>query len=98
MYRGCISDNTKQRMLCDEETPNKEGICKKCSESGCNDMPRSKSPSISCVHCDKSLECAYGQNETNLIACKGDIKFGTEESCYTHYGKTILFLQIYFSL
>lgn len=48
-------------------------------------MPRSKSSSISCMHCSKSVECAFGQDEESLIACNGDIQFGAEESCYTHY-------------
>lgn len=92
IYRGCLSDASKYSLLCEQNHPNTsatsekgQGICLKCGESGCNDVPRTKPSSISCVHCTKSEECAFGQNEQRVIACKGDIQFGTEESCYTHY-------------
>lgn len=83
MYRGCLADNDKYRALCDEDSPDKKGTCIKCSESGCNNIPKVKSASLSCVQCNKSEECAFGHEETT--PCESEIPFGSEEFCYTHF-------------
>lgn len=72
-------------MLCEKEDPNQKGVCLKCGETGCNKMAKIGSPSLSCIHCDKSAECAFGQPNVEAIPCKADVPFGTEESCYVHY-------------
>lgn len=83
MYRGCLADNDEHRALCDEENPYKKGSCIKCGEFGCNNEPKVKPPSLSCIKCDKSEECAFGQVETT--PCQNEVLFGFKESCYTHY-------------
>lgn len=89
IYRGCLTDPSEERLLCDQQTPNKSSRCVKCGESGCNDMPKMREPLLSCVHCSESEECAFGQSREKAILCKSSIQFGNEESCFTHfnYGK-----------
>lgn len=70
---------------CKEGNPDKKGICITCTEPGCNGEPRVKPPTLSCVQCDKSIECAFGQNNTQTVQCKNDIPFGSEENCYTYF-------------
>lgn len=86
IYRGCLTDASDHRLLCEQDSSDKKGICVKCSGSGCNNMPRVRPPLLSCVHCKKSHECAFGQDKNNAVTCKSQIPFGTDESCYTRFG------------
>lgn len=87
IYRGCLTDPSEERLLCDQETPNKTKKCVKCGESGCNNLPKIRKASLSCVHCEKSEECAFGQQKKKASPCQNDVPFGYQETCYTHYGK-----------
>lgn len=86
IYRGCLTDTTDHRLLCEQYHPGHKGICVKCAGSGCNNMPRVRPPLLSCIQCQKSHECAFGQDKSNATACKSQIQFGKKESCYTHFG------------
>lgn len=85
IYRGCLTDTSDHRLLCEKADPNKSDLCLKCTGTGCNNEAKIRPPSISCVQCDKSVECAFGQDKKNATKCKTDVSFGDEESCYTHY-------------
>lgn len=87
IYRGCLTDPSEERLLCDQQVPNKTKKCVKCGESGCNDLPKIRKASLSCVHCDKSEECAFGQQKEKAIPCQNDVPFSHQETCYTRYGK-----------
>ncbi|XP_055309662.1 uncharacterized protein LOC129573299 [Sitodiplosis mosellana] len=82
IYRGCMTDTNDHRLLCEKD---KKGLCLKCGETGCNNMARIRPPSLSCVHCGKSAECSFGQDEKDATQCKTNVPFGAEESCYTQY-------------
>lgn len=86
VYRGCLADNDVHRALCNENNSDNKN-CIKCSGSGCNIhyIAKSQPPSISCVKCDTSEDCAFGQNKKNATICKNKVPFGVEESCYVHY-------------
>lgn len=84
MYRGCITDASDHRLLCEGDF-NKTGVCRKCSETACNNLPKIRSPSLSCVHCNKSEECAFGQDMKNEMPCKNSVLFGVDELCYIDY-------------
>lgn len=75
-----MSDSTNARLLCDYS---KEGICIKCSDNDCNNQPKIGSSELSCLKCNDSKICAYGQNESYAVPCEKEVKFGEEESCYT---------------
>lgn len=84
MFRGCLADNDDHRTFCDEgNNPDKKGICIKCSGSGCNNIPKVRSASLSCVQCDKSEECGFGHEEAT--PCENEVPFGSVEFCYTQY-------------
>lgn len=74
-----MSDPSDSRILCDE----RYATCEKCSENACNNQPKFKKPTLSCIHCEDSQKCAFGQTEENSIECKNDVIFSTEESCFT---------------
>lgn len=81
MYRGCKSDATKERQLCDAED---NGTCVKCSDDGCNDHPMYGTPTLSCINCHDANECGFGQNVSTAAACKEAVLFGAKESCFVH--------------
>lgn len=83
IYRGCLTDPSEERLLCDRQE--KDNICIKCAETECNDMPKLREPSLSCVHCHSKIseECGFEQDKTSAIRCKKSILFGRQESCYT---------------
>lgn len=80
MYRGCLADGDDHRALCEEDDPDKKGVCIKCSESGCNNIPKVRPSSLSCVQCNKSEECAFGHVEAT--PCQTEVPFGSKEFCY----------------
>lgn len=79
MFRGCSSDSTKIRLQCDK---NEDGMCIKCSGSGCNDQPKIRKAELACVQCNGTAECAFGQDSATATACLNDVKLGDEESCF----------------
>lgn len=85
IYRGCLTDTSDHRLLCEKDDPNKKDLCLKCRASGCNNVAKVRPPSLSCIHCDKSAECAFGQDKKKATLCKSDVTFGAYESCYTHH-------------
>lgn len=82
MYRGCLSDASNDRLMCEQNDP-EIGKCVKCSENGCNNQPKVKKAEISCVQCEDATDCAYGQVAANAKTCIEDVIFGNEESCFT---------------
>lgn len=77
MYRGCMTDTTDSRLLC------QLGNCFVCDESGCNNQTLYSEPEISCIKCNASIECAFGQPEAEPENCLNPVLFGVEETCYT---------------
>ncbi|XP_031624689.1 prestalk protein-like isoform X2 [Contarinia nasturtii] len=84
MYRGCLTDQSDHRLLCEDDS-NKKGACVKCTETGCNNVPKTRPPSLSCVRCGKSEECAFGQDKKNAVPCSNIVPFGVDESCFIRY-------------
>lgn len=84
MYRGCLSESSNGRLLCDEGEKQNLGFCKRCSESGCNNIPKITEPKLSCFKCNDEKACAFAQDVQAPQACKNEVHFGDEESCFTH--------------
>lgn len=80
-----MTDRGDGRLLCERIHPNDKSVCIKCGTTGCNNVARVKPPTLSCVNCDKSNECAFGQDKSTATACKNDVPFGSEETCYTYF-------------
>lgn len=84
MFRGCLSDATNERLLCELVNEHQNGSCVKCNTTGCNNQPKYKKPKLSCMKCTGSKECAFGLVDTvNSTDCKEQVVFGEEETCYT---------------
>lgn len=81
-----MSDSTNARMLCNVAVESKIGTCHKCSSDGCNNQPKFRKPTLSCMKCTgtDSEECAFGQNLSNAVACEKPVVFGDKETCFTH--------------
>lgn len=58
--------------------------CVQCDGNGCNDAPKRKMPTLSCIQCDRSAECAFGQKHIEPTPCQSDVLLGVAESCYVH--------------
>lgn len=84
MYRGCLSDSSNDRLMCDQSEEHKLGICAKCSESGCNNHPKLAKPKLSCIKCEDEKACAFGQDAQDAKLCETNVPFGVEESCFTY--------------
>lgn len=97
IHRGCLTDPDDSRLLCEQNNNNKKNLCIKCDKSGCNNVPRVRAPSISCVHCNKSVECGYGFLRKDATPCVKQVQLGSIESCYVHYniGKFQAFKSIF---
>ncbi|XP_055308419.1 uncharacterized protein LOC129572481 [Sitodiplosis mosellana] len=80
VFRGCLSDSSKERILCER---NDKGTCVECSDTGCNNQPKVRQPKLACVNCTGSDECAFGYNASMAVPCKKDVELGDEESCFT---------------
>lgn len=78
IFRGCLTDSTNSRLLCEQDGT----TCVKCSLSGCNNQPKFKDPSLSCVKCNDTTDCAYGQNLNAAEVCQNSVPFAVSESCY----------------
>lgn len=61
------------------------GVCVKCRESGCNDVPRVRPSELSCIRCKKTEACAFGHPMKSAVACKTDVRLGCQESCFTRH-------------
>ena len=83
-----MSDSTETRLRCDPHDPNAKGVCIQCNESGCNSMPKIRKPTLSCVHCDHTKECAFGHVNESTHHCSNDVLFGSKESCYIRFNKS----------
>lgn len=89
MYRGCMSDSTDSRLQCDSNDPDQKSVCIKCGETGCNDIPTTKHPSLSCVHCKDSRDCVFGHAKESTYKCYYNVPFGSNESCYVRYNASM---------
>lgn len=91
MFRGCLSDATKVRLLCEQKNKSNKGTCVLCSNTGCNNQPKERQPELTCVNCTGSEECAFGYNASMAISCEKNVALGDEESCFTRLinGNTI---------
>lgn len=96
VYRGCLSDSSDHRLLCDQDQK-KNHSCITCEESGCNDTPKIRPSTLSCIQCRGSHECAFGFEKDSASRCKADVRLGLEESCYIYYrnGMTNQNIQFY---
>lgn len=87
-----MTDSTKESTKCKENYINDHEVCIKCSENGCNKQSTYKQPTLSCVRCSDSVECAFGENLSKSSACIRNVSLSDKESCYTRAtGKTIIF-------
>lgn len=88
IHRGCLTDASEARLLCDEDSPSiAEGgssLCEKCAENGCNVEPKYKNAELACLKCNDSQKCAFGQDDSNRIFCSSSVLFGEEETCYSY--------------
>lgn len=84
MYRGCLSDSSEARLMCELNGKHQNGTCRRCSGSGCNDQPKFGRPELSCVKCNNDRECAFGQDAAKAQQCTEDVMFGEEETCFVH--------------
>lgn len=83
VYRGCLSDSSDHRLLCDQD---QKKNCITCEKSGCNDVPKMRPATLSCIQCSGSAECAFGFEEKSAAPCQGQVRLGSEESCYIYHG------------
>ncbi|XP_055308420.1 uncharacterized protein LOC129572482 [Sitodiplosis mosellana] len=83
VFRGCLSDTSKERILCERNNKNDKGTCVICPNTGCNNQPKVRQPKFACVNCTGSDECAFGYNASMAVPCKKDVELGDEESCFT---------------
>lgn len=97
MYRGCLSDPSNERLLCDQSGEHKLGTCTKCSKSGCNNQPKWAAPKLSCLKCENTKACAFLQDASDAIPCQKYVPFGITESCYTYHipGNAFFYLLSY---
>lgn len=80
MYRGCKSDSSDLQNECHLHPER----CKVCKGDGCNAHDRTKKPTMSCVFCNRTQDCAYGQMPMSMItqSCRNKVLFAQTESCY----------------
>lgn len=84
IFRGCLSDASDERLLCERVNEHKNGSCVKCNTTGCNNQPKIEKPTLSCMNCTGSQECAFGLISLNAsVPCKRPVLFGDKETCYT---------------
>lgn len=84
VYRGCLSDSSDHRLLCDQDQKQNHS-CITCEESGCNDTPKIRNSTLSCIQCKGSHECAFGFEKDSASRCKKDVRLGLEETCYIYF-------------
>lgn len=78
MHRGCFSDQSLARSQCDKN----DVKCNKCLTDGCNNEPMFKAPTLSCMRCNDSAECAFGADNSKRYKCSRGPLFGEVETCY----------------
>lgn len=86
VYRGCLSESSDHRLLCDLSKEN----CIKCAKFGCNDVPKIRPSALSCIQCSGSAECAFGFEKDSATKCKGKVQLGLVESCYVYHDNSKL--------
>ncbi|XP_031624827.1 uncharacterized protein LOC116341726 [Contarinia nasturtii] len=87
IFRGCLSDQSETRLLCDRADKHENGTCVKCRSDSCNNQPRLRKPNLSCMSCTETetKECAFGQDSSKAIACENQVVFGDKETCFTRF-------------
>lgn len=96
MFRGCLSDATNERLLCERVNEYENGTCVKCNTTGCNNQSKFREPTLSCMNCTGSDDCAFGLESLNFpYVCEKQILFGDEETCFTQWisGNCFFFYQ-----
>lgn len=88
IYRGCLSDSSDERLMCDLSQKYKLGFCDICSGSGCNNQPKEVKPKLSCLKCNDEKSCALAQNASDAKPCQKNVLFGDKESCFTYQFKS----------
>lgn len=90
VVRGCLSDSTNESKICKDYEIFDHDVCIKCSVTGCNKHSTYRQPTLSCVKCSDSEECAFGENLSKSSECIKNVSLNDKESCYTRaIGKTI---------
>lgn len=98
IYRGCLSDSSNERLMCDQSEKHQLGVCSTCTGSGCNKQPKFQKPKLSCLKCDDEKSCAYPQKSFDAEPCQKNVLFGDEESCFTYQNKSNQFKFCLFSI
>lgn len=82
MYRGCKSD----RSVAQNECQLHPAWCKQCKGNGCNTHDRTTKPTLTCLYCNRTIECLYGQMPSSSIVqpCHNHVLFNQHESCFIH--------------
>lgn len=83
IFRGCLSDSSNARLMCDQSEKHKLGFCDTCSGSGCNNQPKMAKPKLSCLKCNDEKICAFSQYSHDARPCQKNVLFGDKESCFT---------------
>lgn len=80
-YRGCLTDQNNVTEACQDDTTH----CEICSSSNCNSLSVKREPKLSCMNCDSASrqECLWGLSETYAKACRNNVLFYANESCFT---------------
>lgn len=60
IVRGCMSDSTEQRLLCESANKYNNGSCVVCNGSDCNNQPKYGKAKLSCMSCSGAEDCAFG--------------------------------------
>lgn len=98
IYRGCLSDSTNDRLMCDQSEKHQLGFCDTCSGSGCNNQTKMAKPKLSCLKCNDEKACAYHQYAQDAEPCQKIVLFGDKESCFTyHLNSKCIYLFIFLS-
>lgn len=80
MHRGCTTDSTDSRILCENDA----GWCEKCFDNECNNEPKFKQANLACLKCNNSMECAFQLDEDDRELCTSIVKIDEHETCYTY--------------
>lgn len=80
-YRGCMSDNSEQSLVC-AANPDK---CTTCAEHDCNSAPLLTEPELTCHKC-VGEECMV-EAGLPVVKCQAQVQPGEEETCY--YAKLV---------
>lgn len=96
IYRGCLSDSSDGRLMCDQSEKYNLGFCDMCSGSECNNQPKMTKPKLSCLKCNDEKACAFAQDTYDARPCHKNVLFGQKESCFTHQFDSNGFFSIFY--